>query len=152
MALALQQLEEAKNAKSTVRLTRDENGNYGYQYTADQDSVNAAEQNYEEVLEKIRNLTVTHANDMANAYIQARQNLEQKLAELDESDFASHEEYLHARDEIIAHYTELMDYYAEQYQLVVGDMTENLSAITEWYGLTQTQHSEMVTAALDADI
>ena len=29
-ALALDELENAKNAKSTVRLTRDENGNFGY--------------------------------------------------------------------------------------------------------------------------
>ena len=28
-------LEEAKEAKSTVRLTRDAEGNYGYVYTAD---------------------------------------------------------------------------------------------------------------------
>ena len=152
LALALQQLEEAGNKKSTVRLTRDENGNYGYQYTADQDSVDAARQNYEDVLEQIRNLTVTHANDMANAYIQARQNLESKLAELDESDFASHEEYLHARDEILQHYTELMDYYGEQYQLVTGDMVENLAAITEWYGYTEQTHMDLLAAALDEDI
>jgi len=28
-------LEDAKNAKSTVRLQRDNEGNYGYVYTAD---------------------------------------------------------------------------------------------------------------------
>ena len=36
------QLEEAQNAKDVVRLTRDENGNYAYRYTANQDKVNEA--------------------------------------------------------------------------------------------------------------
>ena len=39
-------LEEAQNAKSVVRLQRDNEGNYGYVYTADQDKVNDAEQNF----------------------------------------------------------------------------------------------------------
>lgn len=39
-------LEEAQNAKTTVRLQRDNEGNYGYIYTADQEQVNDAEQNY----------------------------------------------------------------------------------------------------------
>ena len=36
-------LEEAKNAKDTVRLTRDSSGNYVYQYTADQDKIAEAQ-------------------------------------------------------------------------------------------------------------
>jgi len=105
-----------------VRLVRDENGGYGYQYTADQDNLDEAEQNYEDVLEKIRELTETTADQMAQGYINARITMEQKLAELDESDFATHEEYLAKRNEIIAHYTSQMNYYAQQYSLVADDM------------------------------
>jgi hypothetical protein len=36
-------LEEAKNAKDTVRLTRDSSGNMVYQYTADQDKISEAQ-------------------------------------------------------------------------------------------------------------
>jgi hypothetical protein len=36
-------LEEAQNAKSTVRLSRDSEGNFGYVYTADQDKISDAE-------------------------------------------------------------------------------------------------------------
>jgi hypothetical protein len=35
-------LEDAKNAKSTVRLTRDNEGNFGYVYTANQDAIDEA--------------------------------------------------------------------------------------------------------------
>jgi hypothetical protein len=34
LLLARIKLEEAENAKDVVRLTRDDNGNYAYQYTA----------------------------------------------------------------------------------------------------------------------
>jgi hypothetical protein len=37
-------LEEAQQAKSTVRLTRDSEGNFGYVYTADANAVADAEQ------------------------------------------------------------------------------------------------------------
>ena len=37
-------LEDAKNAKSTVRLKRDSTGSYGYVYTADKDAITNAEQ------------------------------------------------------------------------------------------------------------
>jgi hypothetical protein len=50
LLLARIQLEEASSSKDTVRLTRDANGNYAYQYTADQDKVNEAMQQYEDVL------------------------------------------------------------------------------------------------------
>jgi hypothetical protein len=37
-------LEEAQNAKNTVRLQRDAEGNFGYVYTADTTAVNEAQQ------------------------------------------------------------------------------------------------------------
>jgi hypothetical protein len=42
LLLAELALEEAKNAKSTVRLTRTADGGFGYVYTADEDKVNEA--------------------------------------------------------------------------------------------------------------
>jgi hypothetical protein len=42
LLLAQIALEEAQNAKSTVRLQRDNEGNYGYVYTADQGAINDA--------------------------------------------------------------------------------------------------------------
>jgi hypothetical protein len=40
---ARMELEEARNNKSEVRLTRDQNGNWGYVYTAAEDKVGEAE-------------------------------------------------------------------------------------------------------------
>jgi len=49
-------LEDAQNAKSVVRLTRDNDGNYAYQYTADDEKVASAYQEYEDVLQQINDL------------------------------------------------------------------------------------------------
>lgn len=152
MALALQELEEAQNNKSTVRLTRDENGNYGYQYTADEDSVNQAEQDYEDALENIRQLTTEHADQMAQAYINARIEMEQRLSELKRSEYESDEEYYHARNEIIAKYTTLMDYYADQYEQTSQDLATNLGYIGEHYGLSAADTSDALKEALNEDI
>lgn len=152
LALAMQELEEAQNAKSTVRLVRDENGGYGYQYTADQDSLDAAEQHYEDVLENIRQLTADTADQMAQGYINARITMEQKLAELDESDFKSHEEYLAKRDEIIEYYSGQMGYYSEQYSIVVGDLQQNLLALSGHYGEENISVSEEMKNTLNDDV
>jgi chromosome segregation ATPase len=42
LLLARIKLEESQNAKDTVRLTRDEDGNYAYRYTANQDKIDEA--------------------------------------------------------------------------------------------------------------
>lgn len=40
------ELMDAQNAKSAVRMTRDNEGNFSYTYTADQEQIDDAEQNY----------------------------------------------------------------------------------------------------------
>ena len=49
-------LEEAQNAKSQVRMTRDANGNMSYTYTADQEAIDKAEQGYNDALYNLMNL------------------------------------------------------------------------------------------------
>jgi len=46
-------LEDAQNAKNTMRLVRNANGNYSYAYTANQTEIDKAQQNYED---KVYNL------------------------------------------------------------------------------------------------
>lgn len=51
-------LEEARNAKDQVRLTRDAEGNFGYVYTANEDKVANAEQAVDDARNKIYNLSL----------------------------------------------------------------------------------------------
>jgi hypothetical protein len=50
-------MEEAQNAKSQVRLTRDSEGNYSYTYTADEDAMAESQQSYEDKLYAITELS-----------------------------------------------------------------------------------------------
>jgi hypothetical protein len=56
-------LEEAKDAKDTVRLSRDAEGNFGYVYTANQDKVDGAEQNYLDAQNELYNLGLETTNE-----------------------------------------------------------------------------------------
>ena len=47
-------LNEAKDAKSQVQMTRDADGNWSYIYTADENQVAEAEQNYEDRLYELQ--------------------------------------------------------------------------------------------------
>lgn len=77
-------LEEAQNAKSTVRLQRDSEGNFGYVYTADQEKVNDAEQALADAENDLYNIRLNATNKYGQQKLQYEQELAEKLAELDE--------------------------------------------------------------------
>jgi hypothetical protein len=61
-------LEEAQNAKSTVRLQRDSEGNFGYVYTADAGAVGEAQQQFDDAQNALYNKGLEGANDYAQKY------------------------------------------------------------------------------------
>jgi hypothetical protein len=61
-------LEEARFAKSTVRLRRDAEGNFGYVYTADAEAVANAEQKFEDAQNKLYNIGLEGANKYTEKY------------------------------------------------------------------------------------
>ena len=101
-------LEEAQNAKSTVRLSRDSEGNFGYVYTADQDKVDEAQQAYEDADNRLYNLSLEGQQEFTEKYIQATQDMYNQLTELQQAwlngEIASEEEYERRKEEILNHY------------------------------------------------
>lgn len=90
-------LEEAQNAKSTVRLTRDNEGNFGYIYTADQDEVDDAQQQLEDAQNNLYNIqyegqqnALTKFVEAEEAYFQAVIDIQQKRLD---GEFSSEEDY-----------------------------------------------------------
>lgn len=57
-------LEEGDDAKSTVALTRDNEGNWGYVYTADEEDIRQKEQEYEDKLKEYQDLNKDYINDL----------------------------------------------------------------------------------------
>lgn len=108
-------LEEAQNEKSVVRLSRDNEGNYGYVYTADQDAISEAEQAVADADNDLYNLQLDAANKYGEKAIQAREELYQALTEIDNTYAENSDEWFAAREEALSEYYAKCDMYTELY-------------------------------------
>ena len=113
-------LEETKNAKSTVRLQRDNEGNYGYIYTADQEKTTDAEQNLADKQNDLYNLLLTQAETYGQKSIEMRKEWQaemQALVEQYQNDTSmSEEEFLMKQADINNKYREMEIAYQESFQ------------------------------------
>lgn len=101
-------LEEAQNAKQTVRLRRDNEGNYGYVYTANEDQINDAEQSLDDANNNLYNIYLEASNNYNQKIIDQTQSLLSKLQDIENSDL-SKEEKQQLRETAIAQYKELIN-------------------------------------------
>lgn len=85
-------LQEAQDAKSTVRLRRDAEGNFNYVYTADQDKVAEAEQKYADAENNLYNIRLEGANEFAEKRVQLEMELSDKIAAIMEDQTLDEEE------------------------------------------------------------
>ena len=113
-------LEEAKDAKSTVRLTRDSEGNFGYVYTANQDDVASATQGYSDAQNELYNIGLEGSQEYREKIIQTQQETLEELKQL-EIDYRvnhlmSEEEYNQQRAHILETSNELLTTYHQSYQ------------------------------------
>lgn len=67
-------LEEAQEAKSQVRLVRDNEGNWGYMYTADAEEVSKAEQDVEDKMQALQDIQEETLRDMGNRILQVQRD------------------------------------------------------------------------------
>lgn len=112
-------LEEAQNAKSQVRMTRDNEGNWGYVYTADQDAIDNAMQNYEDKLYALNDLAYQYAKEQEDALVQLQAEFAEAIAGI-EAEMGSDEWYAEV-ERITAFYTEQNGYHLEQLGLALDD-------------------------------
>lgn len=101
LKLAEAALEEARDSKRTVRMSRDNEGNWSYVYTADENDVAAAEQNYEDKLYEYQQMNYEYIQELQDKIIQAEQDMTDQINDLDVTKFASKEAYLDAVNRII---------------------------------------------------
>ena len=103
-------LEEAQKAKDTVRLTRDNEGNWSYAYTTNTDAADDAAQKYEDALYAMQELSSEYIDEMSEQLISTSQEMEEALAAVRVEDYASIEEYYKKLDEIQQYYLDRMGY------------------------------------------
>lgn len=79
LALARQNLEDNQNANAKVQLTRDNEGNWGYVYSADEDKVAEAEQEYEDKLNAMQKLNSEYIETLQNNILQLQSDYQEQL-------------------------------------------------------------------------
>ena len=117
-------LEEAQNAKSTVRLTRDNEGNFGYVYTADQNAIANAEQELSNKQNALYNIGLDAANSYGEKRIQIQKEYFEKLQELEEKameeGYYGTERYNEEKARITEEYNNIMITYSNLYTTALG--------------------------------
>lgn len=133
LALAKIGLEEAQNAKDTVRLTRDESGNYVYQYTADNDKINEAQQTYEDKLQEINDLALERQKELEQGMIDSLISYKEQHYAIMTNMNLTDEERAALLAELNARYEADMNYYAEQMGIATANLTESNATIMRVY-------------------
>ena len=152
MALAMQGLEDAGNNKQTVRLTRDENGNYGYQYTADQDEMDAARQKYEDVLQQINELSDEYQKEMMQRWIDAEEEFRTKSEEILQDESRSMEERIRRFNEFRDYHLERLQYYNSEYNKSSEQLLMNQDIVQQRYGQSIISNTHMVQDQLNITV
>ena len=127
MLMAQIALEDAQNAKSTVRLQRDSEGNFGYVYTANMEDISQKEQELADAENNLYNISLEAANDYGQKRLELQQQLADELIELAErrnnGEFETDALYYAERDRLISEYMNLFIAYDDQYTLAVETNT-----------------------------
>ena len=123
-------LKEAQNAKSTVRLQRDSEGNFGYVYTADQNAITDAQQKYEDAQNALYNIGLEGANNYTQRYIETMSEMYDTLTEIQQRDDLTEEERKQARLEATNYYYQKLKDYSYLHQVALT--TDSRVAADAW--------------------
>ena len=116
------ELENAKNAKNMVRMTRDNEGNFSYTYTSDSDAIDDAQQNYGDKFYELLDYERQTQQEIQSQMIQKRQEFIDKLRELSEQYQGDEEGFHEAAVQLAADYEEWLSFYTEQDQMLFDEM------------------------------
>ena len=111
-------LEEAQNAKSQVRLSKMANGSWGYVYTANSNAVETAQQNYEDKLYELQDLSNTYLQDTSSAIIQTQADFQSAIEEIMSSGLSDEEKRTQI-EETVAFYQDKLQFLTSEFDTVI---------------------------------
>ena len=145
LELARIALEEAQDAKSQVRLTRDAEGNYGYVYTADQDKVADAAQNVEDKLFEMEQLSSEYIDEMSSAVISNQQEMLDALS-------SAHQRYLdgayNSDEEYYADLERIQNHYLKQDEYLRTEIEKGIEGVNK----TREIRGDELTRLIQGDV
>lgn len=107
-------LEDARNAKSEVRLTRDNEGRWGYMYTANTEEVDKTEQELEDKQYALQQLQEDTLKDAGEKILSLQNDYIDAMTELQSSDLSDEQKQKRA-EELTSLYQKQLDYYYKTY-------------------------------------
>lgn len=149
-------LEDAQNAKNQIQLVRDSQGNWNYQYTADQDQIANAQQNLLDAENDWYNIAKQQVTDVTGEIVSTWKECQDKIKDIYSDMTLTDEERSAQAQEIYKYYSEKIKYLEEEKQNAIADMTEagnkNLidnaiitgDTITDLTGITTEELKQLV--------
>lgn len=149
-------LEDAQNAKNQIQLVRDSQGNWNYQYTANQDDIVNAQQNLLDAENDWYNIAKQQVTDVTGEIVSTWQECQDKIKDIYSDMTLTDEERSAQAQEIYKYYSEKIKYLEEEKQNAIADMTEagnkNLidnaiitgDTITDLTGITTEELKQLV--------
>lgn len=149
-------LEDAQNAKNQIQLVRDSQGNWNYQYTADQDQIANAQQNLLDAENDWYNIAKQQVTDVTGEIVSTWKECQDKIKDIYSDMTLTDEERSAQVQEIYKYYSEKIKYLEEEKQNAIADMTEagnkNLidnaiitgDTITDLTGITTEELKQLV--------
>lgn len=149
-------LEDAQNAKNQIQLVRDSQGNWNYQYTANQDDITNAQQNLLDAENDWYNIAKQQVTDVTGEIVSTWKECQDKIKDIYSDMTLTDEERSAQAQEIYKYYSEKIKYLEEEKQNAIADMTEagnkNLidnaiitgDTITDLTGITTEELKQLV--------
>lgn len=118
-------LQDAQQNKSKMRLRRDSQGNYSYQYVSDQDSIAQAQQDLIEAQNSLYNLDKDKYKQNLDSIYSTYSEFQQKLLELYSDQTISAEERQQKEALLVEQYGELINGLVEQNENIKNNLRES---------------------------
>lgn len=116
------ELLDAQNAKSAVRMTRDNEGNFSYTYTADQEQIGEAENNYGDKFYELLEFERNYADQIQEEMLQSFQDFIDRRNEIAELYKDDQDAYNQAMQDLQEEYLAYMDYYVGELDMDFYEM------------------------------
>lgn len=115
-------LMDAQNAKSMVRMTRDNEGNFSYTYTADQDAIDDAQGNYGDKFYDLLDYERNYMDQIQQGMLEKRRQFLEDLRNIAEEYKDDPDAYAQAYAQLLDDYNDYNDYFIDQQQMDFDEM------------------------------
>ena len=118
------EIQDASANKTKLRLRRDAQGNYSYQYVAEDNGVQKAKKQLEELQNQLWNFTKNGVQEAQDNVLDAVQSFEEELADIWQKEYQSDEKRMQAIQLLYEKYSDKIMRYADDVQSRGGQLTD----------------------------